>query len=87
MKWEWGEVGEENGGGRKWIIYGGAGNGNARKIAPKGNRFGICRRPLGATVASYIFIKLFLGTFPSPIHCVPTKKHPLFSRITFRKSN
>ena len=57
MKWERGEYrGKEWG--RERGRYGSAGNGNARKIAPKRNRFGIYGHPLGATTdrpVSYIF--------------------------------
>jgi len=63
-----GESGERMGRG----MYGGAGNGNARKNSQKRNRFGIRGRPLGGyRPVSNIFKKLFLGTtFSLQIVCL-----------------
>jgi len=46
-----GKVGEESG-----ERTGGAGNGNARKISPKRNKFGIWGRALGATAPCHTFL-------------------------------
>jgi len=53
VAWEgrgWGERGE-----RKEGSYGGARNGNARKIAPKCSISGIMGTPLGATAPCHTF--------------------------------
>jgi len=55
-----GEMGERRGRGREWAgkgRYGYAGNGNAQKIAPKCNIFGIWGHPLRATAPCHTFLE------------------------------
>ena len=63
---ERGEIGETVG-----REGGGAEDGNAQKIAPKHNIFGIWGHPLGATAPCRTFLENFSGrTFPSQIVCL-----------------